>query len=40
MSEFLTKLAAVFRDLPADLLTTGDVPAHGGARRTPIIEPV
>ena len=33
MSEFLDKLAAVFRDLPAGLLTTDDVPAHGGAQR-------
>ncbi|MEQ1513664.1 MAG: DNA-binding transcriptional regulator OxyR [Lysobacteraceae bacterium] len=40
MSEFLTKLAVVFRDLPADLLTTGDVPSHGGARHTRVIEPV
>lgn len=34
MSDFLTQLAAVFRDLPADLLTTGDVPEHGDAPRT------
>lgn len=40
MSEFLTKLAAVFRDLPPDLLTTGDVPIHGGARHAPPIQPV
>ncbi len=33
MSEFLSKLAAVFRDLPAGLLTTDDVPAHGGGQR-------
>ena len=40
MSEFLTKLAAVFRDLPADLLTTGDVPTHAGARHPRVIDPV
>lgn len=40
MSEFLSKLAAVFRDLPADLLTTSDVPTHGGARHPRVIEPV
>ncbi len=33
MSEFLVSLAAVFRDLPAGLLTTSDVPMHGGAVR-------
>lgn len=33
MSEFLVKLAGVFRDLPAGLLTTDNVPVHGGARR-------
>jgi LysR family transcriptional regulator, hydrogen peroxide-inducible genes activator len=33
MSEFLINLAAVLRDLPAGLLTTDDVPLHGGAHR-------
>jgi LysR family transcriptional regulator, hydrogen peroxide-inducible genes activator len=33
MSEFLSKLAGVFRDLPVGLLTTDDVPAHGGRQR-------
>lgn len=32
MSDFLSKLAAVFGDLPAGLLTTDDVPAHGGGQ--------
>jgi LysR family transcriptional regulator, hydrogen peroxide-inducible genes activator len=40
MSEFLIKLAAVFRDLPVELLTTGDVPIHGGARQARVIEPI
>lgn len=39
MSEFLIKLAAVFRDLPADLLTTDDVPEHGGAHRARVKKP-
>ncbi len=34
MSEFLVNLAALFRDLPASLLTTDDVPEHGGVRRS------
>ena len=33
MSEFLSKLAALFRDLPVGLLTTDDVPAYGGGQR-------
>ncbi len=33
MSDFLSKLAAVFGDLPAGLLTTDDVPTHGGGQR-------
>ncbi len=33
MSDFLSKLAAVFGDLPAGLLTTDNVPAHGGGQR-------
>lgn len=40
MSEFLAKFSAVFRDLPAGLLTTGDVPMHGGARRARAKMPV
>jgi LysR family transcriptional regulator, hydrogen peroxide-inducible genes activator len=34
MPEFLHLLAAIFRDLPPELLTTDDVPVHGGTARS------